>query len=115
MKYLLMIYGNHESWNAMSTERYDGIMSTHAALQEELKASGELVETHELRLENAKVVRRREGVPTVTDGPFSEAKELLAGYYLVDCASVERAVEIASRFEETEFAPVEVRPVTGGD
>jgi hypothetical protein len=47
----------------------------------------------------------------VTDGPFSEAKEQFVGYFLVDCETPERAVEIASRFPDARFAPVEVRPV----
>jgi hypothetical protein len=46
-----------------------------------------------------------------SDGPFAEAKEFLAGFYLVECGSVERAVEIAARIPDAEFGTVEVRPV----
>ena len=48
---------------------------------------------------------------TLIDGPFAETKELLAGFYLVDCESEARAVEIAGRFPEAQFGLVEVRPV----
>jgi hypothetical protein len=58
-----------------------------------------------------KHVRGREGVPVITDGPYLEAKEQLAGYFVVDCESPERAAEIAARFPDARFAAVEVRPI----
>ena len=65
----------------------------------ELKQAGELVGAEGLALpEAARVVRAgKGGVPEVTDGPFAEAKEFLAGYWIVDCESTERAYEIAAR------------------
>ena len=47
----------------------------------------------------------------VTDGPFAEAKEFLAGYYMVDCESLERAVELAGKIPDATVNPIEVRPV----
>jgi hypothetical protein len=66
---------------------------------QELKESGELVAAEGLALpEQARVVRAsKNGAPEVTDGPFAEAKEFLAGYWIVDCESTERAYEIAAR------------------
>ena len=58
-------------------------------------------------------MRVRDGVPAVTDGPFLEAKEHLAGYYEVDCASIDRAVELAGLMPEARYQGVEVRPVLG--
>ena len=52
-----------------------------------------------------------DGVAAVTDGPFTEAKEVLAGYYLLDC-SLERATEIAARLPEARFSPIEIRAFT---
>jgi hypothetical protein len=62
-------------------------------------------------------VRVRDGVPVVTDGPYVEAKEFLAGYYLVDCESKERAIELAAMIPDAAFNAMEVRPVmfTGGE
>jgi hypothetical protein len=72
-------------------------MDYHAALNEQLTASGELVENHALTgPERAKVVTAGAGRPVVTDGPFAESKEMLAGFQLVDVESEERAVEIAA-------------------
>jgi hypothetical protein len=56
-------------------------------------------------------VRVRDGATHVTDGPFVEAKEFLAGYYIVDCETVERANELAARIPDARFTAVEVRPV----
>jgi hypothetical protein len=112
MKYMLLIYGNHETWNSLTEETGGAIMRAHEVLQKELTASGELVDTHELDITDARVVRSSNGVPAVTDGPFAEAKEILAGYYILDCGA-ERAVEIAGRLAEAEFAPVDVRLIKG--
>ena len=93
------------------------------AIYEELAASGELVGAEALAgAEAAKIVTHDGvGAPVVTDGPFPEAKEFLAGYWLVDVESEARAIEIAAR---TSAAPgpggrptareIQVRPVMGG-
>ena len=53
----------------------------------------------------------RDGQTVTSDGPFAEAKELLAGFYLLECDSMERAVEVAARLPEAELGLIEVRPV----
>lgn len=117
VKYMLLIYGNDESWQRI----YDGdtvkddILRGHRELAERLVASGEFVASSGLTVEAARTVRVRDGLPTVTDGPFTEAKEVLAGYYLVDCAGVERATEIAAQLPEAALDLVEVRRVMGPD
>jgi hypothetical protein len=73
-------------------------MDYYAALNRELTATGELVTQEALTgPERAKVVRAGRGAPVVTDGPFAEYKEMLAGYQLVDVDSEERAIEIAAK------------------
>ncbi len=111
MKYMLLIHGNPAVWDGWSAEEYDAIIRAHAELQKELTKSGEYVGSEGLTTLGAKTVRVRDGVPAVTDGPFTEAKEYLAGYYMVECASVERATEIAARIREARYCPVEVRPL----
>ena len=109
MKYMILIYGSREAWESQGEAGLASVMKAHDALHDEITASGEFVETNELDTRQARVVRTRKGVPTVTDGPFTEAKEIVAGYYIVDCASMDRAVELAGRLTEAEFAPIEVR------
>ncbi|MGI8331717.1 YciI family protein [Actinomadura scrupuli] len=109
MKYMLLIYGNQEAWDASTDEEYRAVVRAHGKLIEELTESGELVASVGLTTVDARTVQVRDGVPAVTDGPFTEAKEVLAGYYLVDCESIDRATEIATRVPEARFDPVEVR------
>jgi hypothetical protein len=112
MKHMLLIYGNHDGWNAMTQESFADLMDAHRALQEELTISGELVDTNELPIEGSKIVRGVQGKPLITDGPFTESKEIVAGYYIVDCASIDRAAEIAARLGEIEFGLIEVRKIS---
>ena len=113
MKYMLLIYGNKAGWDSLTQNVIDEIGRTHRALQNELSASGELLDHKELALDNAKIVRTERRIPVITNRPFAGDKEILGGYYLVDCVSLERATEIAGRFLEAEFAPIEVRRLSG--
>lgn len=79
MKYMLLIYGNDETWAQMEAVGMDAVYARHRELVAELEATGELVATQGLTTVDARVVRVQGGVPVVTDGPFTEAKELLAG------------------------------------
>lgn len=103
MKFMLMMhttYGTgeweHANW---SPEAWDAHMDYWHRLNADLKASGEMVEVQALSNPGkAKIVRAgNEGVPAITDGPFAESKEFLAGYWLVDVDSPERAYQIAAR------------------
>src|SRR6478752_1390527 len=110
MKHLLLIPNNVDTWNALTAPEIGAIMQAHTSLQEELRASGEFVEAHELG-EEAKFVRNNGGTCTVTDGPFMETKEIVAGYYIVDCVDLARAVEIAGKLGEATLWPIEVRRI----
>ncbi|MDQ2848632.1 MAG: YciI family protein [Actinomycetota bacterium] len=114
MKYMLLIYGNQAGWDAMDADAHAELMRAHEAVQADLRGAGELVETNELPPESGKIVRTSGGKPLVTDGPFVESKEILAGYYIIDCPSMDRAVDIAGRLVEAEFAPIEVRQIGTG-
>jgi hypothetical protein len=115
MKYLILIYGNAESraiWESFTDEQRAEGFAYYGKLTEELAASGELIVTEALAdASGTKRVSVRDGTTVATDGPFAEAKELLAGFFLVECDGIERAVEIAGRMPEAEFGLVEVRPV----
>jgi hypothetical protein len=110
MKHLLLIPNNVDTWNTLSEPEIEAIMQAHTSLQKELRASGEFVEAHELG-EEAKFVRRNGSTSTVTDGPFIETKEIVAGYYIVDCVDLARAVEIAGKLGEATLWPIEVRRI----
>lgn len=111
MKFMLMIYGSDDAWKALTAADIDERDRTHKAIHDELTATGELLASGQLDTDGSRVVRTRQGVASFSDGPFTEAKEMVGGYYLVDCASLDRASEIAGRFTEAEYAPIEVRPL----
>lgn len=115
MKYVILIYGNPQSrqiWEGLTdAQRAEG-WDAYAALNEHLAASGELIVAHALADPSlAKRVTARAGQTLVSDGPFAEAKELLSGFYLIECATIERAVAYAARVPEAAQGLVEVRPV----
>jgi hypothetical protein len=114
MRYEILIYNNAECEAAITGGLKEEFEKAHGTIIGELQASGELIETNELSTEDAVVVRtdaRAPHRPHTTDGPFIESKEWVGGFYLVDVESRERAVEIAGRFVESRFSPVEVRRV----
>jgi hypothetical protein len=112
VKYLLLIYMNPTTFEALSEDERDAIFKGHDALVGSLRESGELVGLAALAdASNTKTVRVRSGVPAVTDGPYVEAKEHLAGWYVVDCETVERANELASQIPDAQYTAIEVRPV----
>ncbi len=114
MKYMILIWRNPESraiFESMSDAERGAGLRLYAELTEELGRSGELVATAALAdAALAKRVTAGEGRTLATDGPFAEAKEELAGFYLVDCESPERAIEIAGRIPEARLGLVEMRP-----
>jgi hypothetical protein len=114
MKFLLIMHMNPQIWDALTEEERNEVMTGHGAFMESIRESGEMLGTTALAEPGASaVVRVRQGVPTVSDGPYLEAKEYLGGYYLVECASRDRALELAAMIPDAgvEGLGVEVRPV----
>lgn len=114
MKYVILIYSNpasREIWDNMPAEERSVGLTAYEQLNAELEASGELIVTEALaEPPRAKRVSVSEARTVTSDGPFPEAKELLGGFYLVDCDSEERAIEIAARVPEAQLGLVELRP-----
>jgi hypothetical protein len=116
VKYLVMVYGNpwsREMWASFTDEQRAEGFHIHSQLRDSLIASGELIISEALADPSTaiRVTARENGEVVTSDGPFAEAKELLAGFYLVDCDTRESAVAIAARVPEAAFGLVEVRPV----
>jgi hypothetical protein len=81
-------------------------------LHRKLREEGILLDVQRLRsVESATSVRVRDGQTEITDGPFAVTKEFPAGYYLVDCADLDEAIEIAARLSGARSGTIEVRPV----
>jgi len=124
MKYLLLIHSNPITWGhpsflyteegkALPKKARDALEAQLNNLLDELDTSGELVTAVPLEPpSSSRVVRVRKSVRATTDGPYSEAKEQLAGVFIIDVATPERAEEIAATIPEAQFVAVEVRPVS---
>jgi hypothetical protein len=126
MKYLIMLYGSQQDYDVLAG-RPTGkplmsaadVAALHAQMQsvhEALVISGELVDAQGLTAPaHARRVRLQHGLPVVTDGPYSETAEVLAGYTVVECDSPARAAEIAASLinPAVEGEYVDVRPLLG--
>jgi hypothetical protein len=125
MKYMLLIHSNPVTWGHPSflhTEEgkklpkaaRDVLAGQLDKLLTELHERGELIAAEPLAAPHqTKVVRVRVGVSATTDGPYSEAKEQLAGVFIIDVDTPERAEDIAARIPEAQFYAVELRPIAG--
>jgi hypothetical protein len=124
MKYMILMSGSQKDTQAFLASMTHEDVKRHVdfmgKLNQDLRARGELVDAQGLTgPEQAKIVRARPGgSPVVTDGPFPESKEFLAGYWLVDVSGPERIIELAAlisaapgRGGEPLNFPVEVRAI----
>jgi hypothetical protein len=119
MKYMILTFGSQQDYDGMAGkgsaepawtgEDFAALGGFMKAFNQELIDSGELVETRGLSAPvHARRTRLRDGVAVATDGPYAEAEEVLAGYWIVECDSFDRATEIAARLSQCP-APEQVR------
>jgi hypothetical protein len=112
MKYMLLIYNDPALLNEVPAERADSMMRNCLEHADDLRREGSLLDSQMLEeAHTAKSVRIRNGRVTATDGPFSEAKEVLGGFNLIEADSMEEAVRMAAEFPWAQTGCVEVRPV----
>ena len=132
MKYMIMLYGSQQDYDAMSGkptgkpawsgEQLAAMGSFMESFHQELVDSGELVDAQGLDAPvHTRRLQLRNGVPAVTDGPYPETQEVLAGYTIVECESFDRATEIASRMAKCPPGPgdpdsnyLDIRPIVDG-
>jgi len=133
MKYLVMVQGTQADYEGMrgkasaqapawSEQELQAMYAYMGAISDDLSESGELVDAQGLTdpAQARQVSLGPDGKAVITDGPYSETKELLAGYWVLDCASLERVTEIAERILQcpqpagaTQY-PVVIRPIDNG-
>jgi hypothetical protein len=112
MKYMLLIFSNPENWAALSEVETKEVMDEYWAFTQRITDSGEFVSGEPLQgTETATVVRVSGTGRSVSDGPFVESKEVLAGYYVVDCAGLDRALDLAAQIPDARLGAIEVRPI----
>ena len=112
MRYLLMICTDESTDAAMSPEEAQGRMALYAAFGQEMTERGVLTGGERLRpTTDATTVQVRDGEVLTADGPFAETKEQIGGFYAVDCADLDEAIEIASKIPGARTGTIEVRPI----
>ena len=128
MKYMVLLYGSQHDYDAMSgrasdkpawsAQEFAAMGAFMEAFNKTIVDSGELVETRGLTAPaHARRIQLQNGAPVVTDGPYAETQEVLAGYWIVDCESFDRATEIASELSNcpgpayASASVIDVRPI----
>jgi len=112
MKYLCAIYINEQKLNTMTKDEYNGVVQACFNYEEDVKKEGKLLAAEALEPVNtATTVRNQAGKPSVTDGPFAETKEQLAGFFMVDADNLDDAIRIASGMPQARIGSIEVRPI----
>jgi hypothetical protein len=105
MKYLCLVYGEQNDLEKMTDDEcmeYDEV----------LRKAARCIASEALQpVQTAKTVRVRENKTWITDGPFAETKEQLAGFYLIDAATIDDAVQIAAGIPPASVGSIEVRPI----
>ena len=112
MKFMVLLYNDNELMEALPQAKFNEEMRGCLAHADELKHEGRLFDSQMLEgASTAKTIRRRKNKMTVTDGPFTETKEFLAGFNLIEAESMEEAVRMAAEFPWAAYGSIEVRPV----
>lgn len=107
MKYLCLVYGEERDIANMDDAKC-------LAYDESIRASGQCIASEALQpVSTATTVRVRNGKVLVTDGPFSETKECLAGFYLVEAKDLDEAIALAAEIPPAQVGSIEVRPIRG--
>lgn len=105
MKYLALVYLSKEHWNACDDHQC-------FVCGESLRESGHLIAAEPLHpVETATTLRVRNGQLSMTDGPFAETKEQLAGFYLLDAKDLNEAIRLGAKIPPAQYGSIEIRPV----
>jgi hypothetical protein len=114
MRYMMLIY-SREKENGLTPEEAQEIKAGHLAVMQESSQKGVLRGAEPLApTSTATTVRMQNGAMLITDGPFAETKEQLAGYYILDCDNLDRAIEWAAKIPTAckgGEGCVEIRPI----
>jgi hypothetical protein len=112
MKYMLLIYHDEPSWDAITEAERQQVYLEYRNLRDELTKNGKFITGSQLQpIATATSVRVRDSKELVTDGPFAETHEQLGGYFLVEAANLDEATAIAAQIPSARTGTVEVRPL----
>lgn len=111
MRYLCLIHFDEQTLENLPAPELNALNAAHLDFNDRLRENGKFLLAEALEPpRTASCVRVRKGKPIVTDGPYAETKEMVAGFYVIEAQDMREALELASRIPAAEFATVEVRP-----
>ncbi|HBT32143.1 MAG TPA: dehydrogenase [Pusillimonas sp.] len=112
MKYLCLVYYNEKHMQQKSQEKWDALNRECMDCVADLTNSGHFLDGAPLlSTETATTLRVRDGKPLITDGPFAETKEQLAGFYMLEARDMNEAIRLAEKIPPARYGSVEIRPV----
>jgi hypothetical protein len=112
MQYILMLYSEEGGWNRMTEADQKQAVASYTAYTEALKNAGVWVASNRLQsASTATTVRIADGKSQVLDGPYSDSKEQIGGFYLIDVPNLDAALSWAGRCPGASHGTIEVRPV----
>ena len=111
MLYAILCYHDEDVVSAWTKQEDDAVLAKRAVVARELAAQGRLGPVARLMPTTASVTVRSGREPLVIDGPFAETKEQLLGFYVVDCATLDAAIDAARRIGHGESGALEIRPI----
>jgi hypothetical protein len=116
MKYALLIYYDQVARAQTSQEEQEASYQAYTAFGDEIERRGVLIDGRGLQpTTSATTVQVRHGQNLITDGPFAETKEQLAGFYVLDCRDLDEAIELATMIPSATHGSIEIRPLAQYD
>jgi hypothetical protein len=110
MLYMFLLYWDDA--NPADETEMAGIMAAHFAVADKARSRNAYIHSEAVGgRANATTIRIRDGKTLLTDGPYAETKEVMGGYYVLDCADLDEALEYAAQIPDAKYGAVEVRPV----
>jgi hypothetical protein len=112
VKYLCLVYHDETRIDALPEREYDAIVSEVLDYREELRRTGHYIASSPLQpVQCATTIRVRNGMMSITDGPFAETREQLGGFYLIEATDLNDAIRVASKMPPARLGSIEVRPL----
>ncbi len=112
MKYILLIYQAEDAGPTPGSPEFGPFMEGYFGLNQELTNDGAMIAGEGLQDgETATTVTVRNGKTTTVDGPFAETKEMLGGFYFIDCDNLDQAIAYAAKIPSAQFGSIEIRPI----
>ena len=112
MQYMFLIYSAEGAGPQPGSAEFDTMMQGYGAFTQEVREAGIMKEGAPLQgVDTATTVRLRNGKADAVDGPFAETKEVLGGYYILDCENLDDAIAYAAKIPSAAHGSIEIRPV----